>query len=38
MTMFRKKLSNKIHSPLKKGDHPELNTSEFLDQDGVQKY
>ena len=37
-TMFGHKPSNKIHSPLEKGDHPELDTSEFLDQDGIQKY
>ena len=28
--MFRSKPSNKIHSPLEKGDYPELDTSEFL--------
>ena len=27
-----------ISSPLEKGDHPELDTSELLDQDGIQKY
>ena len=37
-TMFGHKPSNKIHSPLEKGDHPELDTSEFLNQDGIQKY
>lgn len=30
--------SNLITSPLEKGDHPELDTSEFLDEDGQQKY
>ena len=25
-------------SPLEKGDHPELNTSDLLDADGIQKY
>ena len=24
-------------SPLEKGDHPEIDTSEYLDQDGTQK-
>ena len=37
-TTFGHKPSNKVHSPLEKGDHPELDTSEFLDQDGIQKY
>ena len=27
-----------IHSPLEKGDHPELDTTEILDQDGISKY
>jgi hypothetical protein len=30
--MFGEKLSTKVHSPLEKGDHPELDTSELLDQ------
>ena len=30
--------SNNISSPLEKGDHPELDTSEFLDEEGQQKY
>ena len=30
--------SNSITSPLEKGDHPELDTSELLDDDGQQKY
>ena len=37
-TMFGHKPSNKIHSPLEKGDYPELDTSEFLNQDRIQKY
>ena len=37
-TMFGEKPSTKIHSPLEKGDHPELDTSELLDQNGVQQY
>jgi hypothetical protein len=36
--MFGEKLSFKVHSPLEKGDHPELDTSELLDQTGVQQY
>ena len=27
-----------LSSPLEKGGHPELDTSEYLDSDGVQKY
>jgi len=27
-----------VHSPLEMGDHPELDTSELLDPDGVQKH
>ena len=30
-TMFGSKPSAKVHLPLEKGDHPELDTSEFLD-------
>jgi hypothetical protein len=36
--MFGEKPSTKVHSPLEKGDHPELDTSELLDQTGVQQY
>ena len=32
------KLNRKISSPLEPGDHPELDTSEFLDQDGTEIY
>ena len=35
--MFGEKPSTKVHSPLEKGDHPELDTSELLDQNGVQQ-
>jgi hypothetical protein len=35
--MFGEKPPNKVHSPLEKGDHPELDTSELLDQTGVQQ-
>ena len=27
-----------VKSPLEKGDHPELDTSDLLDADGIQKY
>ena len=37
-TMFGEKPSTKVHSPLENGDHPELDTSELLDQNGVQQY
>ena len=37
-TMFGEKPSTKVHSPLEKGDHPELDTSELLDQNGIQQY
>jgi hypothetical protein len=36
--MFGEKPRLNIHSPLEKGDHPELDVSEFLDEDGVQQY
>jgi hypothetical protein len=36
--MFGEKPSTKVHSPLEKGNHPELDTSELLDQTGVQQY
>ena len=32
------KINQKIKSPLEPGDHPELDTSEFLDEDGVLIY
>ena len=35
-TMFGHRPSNKIHSSFKKGDHSELDTSEFLNKDGIQ--
>ena len=37
-TMFRSKPSAKVHSPLEKSDHLELDTSEFLDAEETQKY
>ena len=30
--------NKKYRSPLEDGDHPELDTSEFLDKDDIQKY
>jgi hypothetical protein len=36
--MFGEKPSTKVHLPLEKGDHPELDTTEHLDQTGVQQY
>ena len=36
---YFKELPNQKHrSPLMKGDHPELDTTEFLDQDGIEIY
>jgi hypothetical protein len=35
---FKEKPNQKHRSPLVKGDHPELDTSEFLDQDGIDIY
>jgi hypothetical protein len=35
---FKESPNQKHISPLVKGDHPELNTSEFLDQDGIDIY
>ena len=36
--MFGEKLKELYSSPLDKGDHPELNTSNLLDANGIQKY
>jgi hypothetical protein len=36
--MFGSKPSTKARSPVEENDHPELDTSEFLDDDGIQKY
>ena len=36
--MFNKKPSSKYKSQLKKGDHPELDTTELLDEDGTNIY
>jgi len=36
--LFRMKPSTKLLSPLEKGDHPEIDDSEFLDGEGMQTY
>ena len=36
--LFGCKPNQKCTSPLEKGDHPELDTSEELDMDGIKKY
>jgi hypothetical protein len=37
--MFGSKLkTNKITSPLVKGDHPDIDDSAFLEEEGIQKY
>ena len=36
--MFGEKPKRNIRSPLEKGDHPELDTSELLDQNGIQQF
>ena len=36
--MFGEKPSAKIYSPLEKGDHPEVDSSELLDAEGIQQY
>ena len=36
--MFNKKPLSKYKSPLEKGDHPELETAELLDEDGMHIY
>ena len=36
--MFGEKPSRKATSPLNAGDHPELDQSEFLDEEGIQVY
>ena len=38
VNMFGSKPKQIYASPLEKGDHPELDTSEYLDQDSTQKY
>ena len=36
--MYGEKPKQSFGSPLEKGDHPELDTSELLDEDGIRKY
>jgi hypothetical protein len=36
--LFGEKPSHKVTSPLEKNDHPELNISTLLDDDGISKY
>ena len=38
VNMFGSKSKLTVLSPLEKGDHPDLDTSECLDQDGIQKH
>ena len=37
-SMFGTKPKMNVSSPLEKGDHPETDTTELLDQEGIQKY
>ena len=36
--MFGNKPSTKFSAPLEKGDHPEINDTELLDEDGIAQY
>ena len=36
--MFGEKPSQKVYSPLEKGDHLELDDSELLDKSGIEQY
>jgi hypothetical protein len=36
--LFGEKANLNVYSPLEKGDHPELDSTEFLDMDGVKRY
>jgi hypothetical protein len=36
--LFGSKPSQRVTSPLEKGDHPEIDTSDLLDEDGVKIY
>jgi hypothetical protein len=35
--MFNEKPPSKANSPLDSNDHPEVDTSKFLDEDGIQQ-
>ena len=37
-TMFGTTPKGNVSSPLEKGDHPELDDSHLLDEDGIEKY
>ena len=37
-TMFGTNPKGNVISPLEKGDHPELDDSNLLDEDGIDKY
>jgi hypothetical protein len=36
--MFGEPLKQNVSSPLEKGDHPELDTAEFVDEKGIKTY
>ena len=36
--MFGEAPKTNVRSPIEKGDHPELDTNDLLDADGIQKY
>ena len=38
LSMFGNKPKGNVTSPLEKGDHPELDNSQLLDEDGIAKY
>ena len=38
LSMFGEKPKTKCKSPLERGDHPETDTSELLDVEGIQQY
>ena len=38
MTLFKSKPKTNVSSPLEKGDHPELDYSEYLDEEGISIY
>ena len=38
LSMFGEKPKSKCKSPLEKGDHPETDTSNLLDSEGIQQY
>ena len=37
-TMFGRKHKQNVTSPLERGDHPELDNSDYLDFDGIAIY